>query len=132
MPHLREAEIAEHACRKYSGRVGRSAMAKEFGAKAVRLAVTAHIRHTETNYDHLLNTTPGRAIARAQVLDRVNFMLRCWSLTEVIFRSSRIASRPAPLGWAKRADFFQRVQGSVNVWFSSGMEQDAPSTMLQQ
>ena len=40
--------IAEHACLKYSGRVGRSAAAKSFDVSAVRLAVVAHVRHTET------------------------------------------------------------------------------------
>lgn len=34
--------IAEHACLKYSGRVGRSAAAKRFDEDAVRLAVVAH------------------------------------------------------------------------------------------
>ncbi|VGO17398.1 hypothetical protein PDESU_05994 [Pontiella desulfatans] len=78
-PPGRENQIAEHACRKYSGRVGRSAMAKELDEKAVRLAVAAHIRHTETPYDHLLETTRSRALARAKVLDKVNFTLRIWS-----------------------------------------------------
>ena len=50
-----EAEaIAEHACAKHSGRVGRSAAAKEFDPVALRLAVTAHIRHQHTPYNHLL------------------------------------------------------------------------------
>ena len=53
-PPGRELEIAEHACRKYSGRVGLSAAAKTFDEQAVRLAVIAHIRHRETNYDQLL------------------------------------------------------------------------------
>lgn len=53
-PAAREHRIAEHACRKYSGRVGRSAAAKALDEEAVRLAVTAHIRHVETNYDDLL------------------------------------------------------------------------------
>lgn len=53
-PAGREAEIAAHACRKYTGRVGRSAAAKALDANAVELAVIAHIRHTETRYDDLL------------------------------------------------------------------------------
>jgi hypothetical protein len=48
-PTRREREIAEHACRKYSGRIGRSASAKAMDAAAVRLAVIAHVRHQETN-----------------------------------------------------------------------------------
>lgn len=53
-PEGREEVIAEHACRKYSGRVGRSAAAKQLDEKAVRLAVNVHIRHQETRYDELL------------------------------------------------------------------------------
>ncbi|NCD34285.1 MAG: DUF2293 domain-containing protein [Spartobacteria bacterium] len=56
--------IAEHACRKYSGRVGRSAAAKELEERAVILAVRAHIRHTETTYDGLLSNGVDRAEAR--------------------------------------------------------------------
>lgn len=78
-PEGRELNIAEHACRKYSGRVGRSAQAKSLDEKAVRLAVTAHIRHTETDYDHLCETTRNRSLARSKVLDKVNLMLRLWS-----------------------------------------------------
>ena len=44
-PAGRETTIAEHACLKYSGRVGRSAAAKQFDEEAVRLAVIAHVRH---------------------------------------------------------------------------------------
>ena len=48
------AIIAEHACRTYSGRVGRSAAAKALDEQAARLAVGAYIRHAETDYDELL------------------------------------------------------------------------------
>jgi hypothetical protein len=78
-PTGRETEIAEHACRKYSGRVGRCAMAKDLDAKAVHLAVTAHIRHTETNYDDLLGVCNHRQTARAQVIEKVNSVLRLWA-----------------------------------------------------
>jgi hypothetical protein len=43
-----EVTIAEHACLKYSRRIGRSAAAKELDGEAVRLAVIAYIRHVET------------------------------------------------------------------------------------
>src|SRR5207249_3817783 len=39
----REQTIAEHACLKYSGRIGRSALGKKMDEHAVRLAVIAHI-----------------------------------------------------------------------------------------
>jgi len=46
--------IADHACRKYSGRVGRSQAAKDLEPKAIELAVRAHIRHVHTRYDAIL------------------------------------------------------------------------------
>ena len=55
-PKGREQAIAEHACRKYSGRVGSSAAAKNLDEEVVKLAVLAHIRHREANYDELLGT----------------------------------------------------------------------------
>src|SRR5262245_4034331 len=78
-PAGREQQIAEHACLKYSGRVGRSAAAKSFDDKAVRLAVSAHIRHRETNYDSLLAKGRNRRHARAEVRARVEAMLEEWS-----------------------------------------------------
>jgi hypothetical protein len=50
----REVDISEHACLKYSGRIGRSTAGKSLDEEAVRLAVIAHIRHTETEYHELL------------------------------------------------------------------------------
>ncbi len=77
-PAGRETEIAEHACRKYSGRVGRSARAKAFEPKAVRLAVLAHIRHRETDYDDLLTQGMDRYDARERVEARVTTLLEQW------------------------------------------------------
>jgi hypothetical protein len=80
-PHIptgRGQEIAEHACRKYSGRVGRSAAAKTFNEQAVRLAVLAHIRHRETDYDELLGKGWLRHGARAHVRDRVDQISDSW------------------------------------------------------
>ncbi|MBK8806244.1 MAG: DUF2293 domain-containing protein [Bacteroidales bacterium] len=50
-PQNREFAIAAHACEKHSGRVGRTAYAKQFDPEMIERAVEAHIRHTETNYD---------------------------------------------------------------------------------
>ena len=77
-PAGREQEIAEHACRKYSGRVGRSASAKSLDAAAVRLAVIAHIRHRETNYDELLGEGLYRGEARAIVRATVDEIFERW------------------------------------------------------
>jgi hypothetical protein len=73
-----ERTVAEHACLKYSGRVGRSAAAKALDEEAVRLAVTAHIRHTETPYDDLLAQGWERYDARREVEDRVRAVLARW------------------------------------------------------
>jgi len=77
-PPGREKIIAEHACRKYSGRVGRSSAAKALDEDAVRLAVTAHIRHQETDYDELLLRGDDRMTAREQVRARITGVLRRW------------------------------------------------------
>jgi hypothetical protein len=80
-PPGREVVIAEHACLKYSGRVGRSAAAKSFDEQAIRLAVVAHVRHTETPYDRLLASGYDRRSARAKVEREVARALDRWELT---------------------------------------------------
>lgn len=74
-PEGMEQAIAEHACLKYSGRVGRTAAAKELHEEAVRLAVIAHIRHTATSYDALLAQGCDRWEARAAVVAEVKAIL---------------------------------------------------------
>ena len=74
--------IAEHACLKYSGRIGRSEAAKSLDEDAVRLAVLAHIRHAETQYDALLAAGCERWEARAQVQDDVAQVLSQWEVQE--------------------------------------------------
>ena len=81
-PTGRETIIAEHACQKYSGRVGRSAAAKSLDEQAVRLAVIAHIRHTETDYDALLPSGLERRQARAQVEGTALWILAWWEAPE--------------------------------------------------
>jgi hypothetical protein len=81
-PAGRESIIAEHACLKYSGRVGRSAAAKSFDEEAIRLAVLAHVRHTETPYDALLAGGYERWEARAQVEGAVASVLDQWAAAE--------------------------------------------------
>lgn len=78
-PPGREIAIAEHACLKYSGRVGRSAAAKSLDENAVRLAVMAHIRHVETEYDTLLADGYDRHEARAAVETAVNQVMARWT-----------------------------------------------------
>ncbi len=78
-PQGREFSIAEHACRKYSGRVGRSAAAKDFDEKAIRLAIIAHVRHTMTEYDELLIKGHDRFGARAVVSGNIEDIVREWN-----------------------------------------------------
>ena len=74
-----QQSIAEHACQKFSGRIGRSAAAKELDAKAVELAVVAHVRHAHTEYDRLLAQGIDRNEARVEVRSVVNEWLNNWA-----------------------------------------------------
>ena len=77
-PAGREQVIAEHACQKYSGRVGRSVEAKRLDEKSILLAVIAHIRHTETNYDELMMQGMDRSSARGEVKNVIDIVLENW------------------------------------------------------
>jgi len=73
-----EHDVAEHACLRFSGRVGRSSAAKALDEEAVRLAVVAHIRHVRTSYDDLLARGEDRSEARRLVTDQVRSILDSW------------------------------------------------------
>jgi len=78
-PEGREFEIAEHACEKHSGRVGRIADAKEFDSYTIDLAVRAHIRHQETAYDSLMITEQyDKRTAREITKDKVDEIQEIW------------------------------------------------------
>lgn len=77
-PPQEAAQIAAWTCRKYSGRVGRSAAAKEYDPQALRLAVIAHIRHEHTKYDELLMKHGDRQLARAEVRPKIETVLNRW------------------------------------------------------
>ena len=81
-PTKTSRSIAEHACTKYSGRVGRSAAAKALDEDAVHLAVIAHVRHVETRYDRLLMSGWDRVEARLCVEDAVRSVLAKWQGNE--------------------------------------------------
>ena len=80
-PEGRERLIAEHACQKYTGRVGRSSAARRLDSAAVRLAVVAHARHSETDYDALLARGWDRGDARAHVSEPIAQVLAVWAAT---------------------------------------------------
>ena len=73
-----EEPIADHACQKYSGRVGRSAAAKKLFAETVDLAVRAHIRHSHTKYDSLFSKGFEKEDARREVRDKVDEVAARW------------------------------------------------------
>ncbi len=77
-PKDTDVTVAEHACLKGSGRVGRTAAAKEFEPDMIDLAVRAHIRHVHTPYDTLLAKGTGRDTAREIVGDLVDAITREW------------------------------------------------------
>jgi len=72
-------EIAAHACTRSSGRVGRTAAAKELDAEKVRLAVIAHVRHLHTNYDSIIERTHDKRGSRAKIKDNVTAVLQAWT-----------------------------------------------------
>lgn len=77
-PPEKAIRIAAWTCRKGSGRVGRSAAAKEFDPQPLRLAVIAHIRHEHTRYDELLMKHGTRAYARELVRGEIEKVLAHW------------------------------------------------------
>jgi hypothetical protein len=77
-PAAEREVIAKHACQKYSGRVGRSAAAREFDQATIELAVRAHIRHCHTSYDALLAGGADRERARQRVRGAVKEVFERW------------------------------------------------------
>jgi hypothetical protein len=77
-PAGREQVIAEHACQKYSGRVGHSTGAKSLDEEFIRLVVIAHICDAETNYDEFLVQGMERREARGAVQNEIDKVLMRW------------------------------------------------------
>jgi len=73
-----DVEIAERACGRHSGRVGRTAAAKALADEAVDLAVRAHVRHRHTRYDQYLMSGWERDDARTRVQTEVEELLAHW------------------------------------------------------
>jgi len=80
-PAAERRAIAEHACRKHSGRVGRSAAAKRLAPDTIELAVRAHVRHRYTPYDALLARGVDRGDARGSVRQAVGEVVERWRRT---------------------------------------------------
>lgn len=71
--------IIHHATKKGKGRVGRTGTRKM--AEKARLATQAHIRHTKTDYDCMLESGIDRTAARDSILPRVLSILQQWGLS---------------------------------------------------
>lgn len=79
-PAARAEAIARYAAMRGSGRIGRSAAGRALDPDAVHLAVVASVRHVDTAYDELLMSGVDRDEARDRVRDRVDDVLRAWSV----------------------------------------------------
>lgn len=77
-PPPRADTIAYHAAVRGSGRVGRSRAGRALDPDAIRLAVTASVRHVDTDYDDLLMSGVDRDEARQRVRDLVDHILDTW------------------------------------------------------
>jgi len=76
-PEQAEA-IARHATVRKSGRVGRTAAAKEMEERPLILAVVAAVRHGNTLYDEFLMSGMERSEAREAVRGEVDRVLAGW------------------------------------------------------
>jgi len=77
-PAERALAIARHAAARGSGRIGRTAAGRSLEAGAVEIAVTASVRHEDTDYDDLLMAGLDRPEARDRVRRDVNAVLARW------------------------------------------------------
>jgi hypothetical protein len=77
-PENEEYEIADHACQKYSRRIGRSKWAKNLDEYAIELAVQAHVRHNYTDYDKYMLRLE-KYEARSLVSEEIDQVLDYWS-----------------------------------------------------
>ncbi|GAA4049902.1 DUF2293 domain-containing protein [Nonomuraea soli] len=77
-PDGRAEEIARHAGRRGSGRVGRTAAAKVLDENAITLAVVASVRHLDTDYDTLLMQGVPRMLARERIREKIEAKLASW------------------------------------------------------
>jgi len=77
--------IAMHTAARGSGRVGRSEPGRALDEDALRLAVTASIRHRHTRYDELLMSGVERSAARGKVAGEIEEVLDRWRQSAAVF-----------------------------------------------
>jgi hypothetical protein len=83
-PTAEAQEIVKHACEKYSGRVGRSADAKDLDPEKIRLAVIAHIRHIHTGYDKFMDMNIPKHEARRLIQAKIQRVLATWESASTV------------------------------------------------
>lgn len=81
MPAESLETIVDHAFLKCSGRVGRTT--RKTDEQKANLAVEAHIRHTHTPYESLLDAGKSRQEAREAVWDMVQAIKTAWEGADV-------------------------------------------------
>jgi hypothetical protein len=77
-PVDRAEAIALHTAARTSGRLGRRAAERALDRNAVLVAVTASVRHVDTDYGDLLVSGVDRESARARVHQRVEDVVTAW------------------------------------------------------
>lgn len=80
MPAEEKVLIIRHSFKKHSRRVGRTGTIKL--SRKVLLAVIAHVRHSHTDYDSLLERGLERTAARKAVNRMIESIMRAWGYTE--------------------------------------------------
>lgn len=92
-PAERARDIAEHSSVRGSGRVGRSAA----GRALDEFAVTAAVRHLDTEYDALLMARVPHNRARARVAAAIDAVLASWAADGCDEVASRVAEDQPPV-----------------------------------
>jgi hypothetical protein len=88
-PPERCEKIAEHTAKRGSGRIGRTGAGRALDPDAITLAVTAAVRHGDTEYDDLLMAGVDRSEARQRIRADVEQILEKWRNPAGVGRSSR-------------------------------------------
>ncbi|KAF1836069.1 hypothetical protein BDW02DRAFT_256565 [Decorospora gaudefroyi] len=90
MPKAEKEVVLRHGFRKHSGRVGRTSSIPL--SQKVLLAVIAHVRHINTNYDALLKDGEKRTDARKTTRSKIESVMRQWGYNKDLrwyFRSEK-------------------------------------------
>lgn len=77
-PSERAEAIARHTAARGSGRIGRTAAARDLDLHSIELAVAASVRHRDTDYDDMLMSGIDRDEARARVHPDLVRILDLW------------------------------------------------------